>query len=175
MRKPRVLMKDAVYHVTARANRGEMIFCSPAIRRLFLAFLEKAKKKYPSSVLNFCVMGNHIHLIIRPKNEDALSKIMQWILGNFAKAWNKLHGVKGHLWGGRYFSRIVEVLDDFLKVFDYICQNPVKARLVGSAQEWEFGGLWHFIEQKREILDVHICLETVYLEYCRSLFTYTKR
>ena len=171
MRKPRVLKKNAVYHVTARANRGEMIFCSPVVRRLFLAFLEKAKKKYPFHILNFCVMGNHIHLIIRPKNKDALPKIMQWILGNFAKAWNKLHGVRGHLWGGRYFSKIIEEFKAFIKTFDYICQNPVKALLVRSAEEWEFGGLWHFIEQKREIFDVHFCLKAVYLEYYRFLVT----
>jgi putative transposase len=171
MRKPRKLKDNATYHVTARANRGEIIFYCPAMRQLFLDILERAKRLYSFAIHNFCVMGNHIHLVIRPSRKASLSKIMQWILSLFARVWNKAHLVKGHVWGDRFFSKIIEDFLGFLAVFDYVSQNPVKAQLVKSAEEWEFGGLWHFITGKGTILDLPICLKVVYQMYYQYFYT----
>lgn len=171
MRKPRKLRDNATYHVTARSNRGEMIFSCRAMRQLFLDLLHRAKQKYGFAIHNFCIMGNHIHLVIRPSRKASLSKIMQWLLGLFARAWNKAHLVKGHVWGNRFFSKIIENFLGFLAVFDYVSQNPVKAQLVKSAEEWEFGGIWHFIIGKEEVLDLPICLKVVYQVYCQYFYT----
>ena len=124
MRNNRQLEPNAVYHVTARINRGEMIFNENAMRLLFLSFVTLAKKKYPCAIYNFCVMGNHVHFAIRPDKGSSLSKIMQWLLGNYAKAWNKAHGVTGHLWGDRFFSKIIRGKKAFRRVFEYISLNP---------------------------------------------------
>ncbi|MDR2485459.1 MAG: transposase [Treponema sp.] len=99
---------DAVYHITARANRGEIIFHCPAMRQLFLKILKRAKQKYGFSVHNFCIMGNHIRLVIRPSRKGSLSKIMQRVPGLFARAWDKARFVKGHVWGDRFFSKIID-------------------------------------------------------------------
>jgi putative transposase len=130
-----------------------MIFHCPAMRQLFLKILKQAKQKYGFSVHNFCIMGNHVHLIIRPSRKGSLSKIMQRVLGLFARAWNKAHFVKGHVWGGRFFSKIIDRFIDFLRAFDYVSRNPVQAQLVKSAGERESGGIRHFITRKQEILD----------------------
>ena len=95
MRHNRQLEQNAVYHVTARINRGEMVFNEIAMRSLFLTFVTMAKKKHAFAIYHFCVMGNHIHFAVRPDKDSSLSKIMQWLLGNYAKAWNKAHGVTG--------------------------------------------------------------------------------
>ncbi|MDR0543220.1 MAG: transposase [Dysgonamonadaceae bacterium] len=116
------------------------------------------------------MLGNHIHLIIRPAKGESLSKIMQWILSVFARAWNKAHFVNGHVWGERFYSKIIEAADDFLEIFNYVSLNPVKAQLVKSAEEWEFGGIWHFISGETGILDISFCLERIYQEYCRSFY-----
>jgi REP element-mobilizing transposase RayT len=68
-----------------------------------LSYVKKVKKKYPLAIYNFYVMGNHIHFAIWPGKDSSLSKIMQWLLGNYTKTWNKAHGVKGHLWGTAFF------------------------------------------------------------------------
>ena len=96
MRQKRQLKEDATYHVTARINRGQFIFNEAPMRTLFLDYIKKVKEKYPLAIYNFCIMGNHIHLVIRPDKDSSLSKIMQWLLGNYAKGWNKVHGVTGH-------------------------------------------------------------------------------
>jgi putative transposase len=144
MRMNRKLLEGAEYHVTARINRGEKVFLILESRELFLDVMKRAKKRYNFTIKNFCIMGNHIHLLIKPGPGESLSKIMQWILGVFAQLWNRRHGLSGHLWGDRFFSRIIMGVLDFLKVFIYISQNPVVSGLVAKPEQWEFGGLWHY-------------------------------
>jgi putative transposase len=157
MRGNRILKPDATYHVTARANRKEMILYCDAMRTLFLNTIKRAKKKFRFQVHNFCIMGSHIHLIIRPEQGESLSRIMQWILSVFAMAWNRKHLTSGHVWGERFFSKIIDSMREFVKTFIYVTQNPVRAQMVSRIDEWEFGGLWHFIIGSREILDELPC------------------
>jgi putative transposase len=121
---------------------------------MFLAFIKKAKQKYPFQLLNFCIMDNHIHLIVKPARGQSLSKIMQWIKGNFAKRWNKERHTEGHLWGERFFSKIIEDAAQFLKTFKYIDENPVAAKLVAKAEEWEYGGLYHDLRGRLDVVDM---------------------
>jgi len=151
MRKNRRLLEGAEYHVTARINRGEMIFLNREDRELFIEILKRTKKKFNFSLKNFCIMGNHVHFLIKPGLGVSLSKIMQWLLGVFAQLWNKRHGFSGHLWGDRFFSRIIFGILDFLRVFSYIDQNPVAAGLADHSEQWEHGGAWH---QKNRISDI---------------------
>lgn len=153
MRKPRELKTGALYHVTARANRKEMILDSRGMKDLFLETLTRAKKRYAFRIENFCIMGNHIHLMIRPGAGESLSKIMQWILSVFAMAYNRIHGFWGHVWGSRFFSRILAGLREFLAVFDYIDQNPLKAQQLWDPQDWKYGGLWEHRFGCRSVTD----------------------
>ena len=154
MRKRRVLLEGAEYHVTARINRGEKIFLVPEDRDLFIDTLKRAKKKFNFSLKNFCIMGNHIHFLIKPAPGESLSKIMQWILGVYAQLWNKKYGISGHLWGDRFFSRIIRGILDFLRVFLYIDYNPVIAGMVNQPDDWMYGGLWHHKKGLTEILNI---------------------
>jgi REP element-mobilizing transposase RayT len=162
MRKRRQLKQNAAYHVTARINRGEMVFNEIAMRILFLAYIKRVKKKHSFAIYNFCIMGNHVHFVIRPDKDSSLSKIMQWLLGNYAKAWNKAHGVKGHLWGDRFHSVIISDRRGFLKVFTYVSNNPVEAGLVVNARDWEAGGVCHFERGEMGILDIPPWLKAIY-------------
>jgi len=143
MRKPRVLQDGALYHVTARANRKEMILDSHDMKELFLEVMRRAKAKYAFRIENFCIMGNHIHIMLRLEGDTSLSRLMQWIMSVFAMAYNRIHGLVGHVWGDRFFSRIVSGLREFLHVFGYVDENPVEAHQVEDRRDWRYGGLWH--------------------------------
>jgi putative transposase len=153
MRKPRQLQPGAKYHVSARANRQEMILSNDEVKVLFLDVVKRAKKKYRFKIENFCVMENHFHFILQPNPGVSLSSIMQWLMSVFAMAWNRRHGLTGHVWGQRFFSRIIQSMADFLRVFSYMDQNPVTAGLVRSASDWRFGGCWHRAHEVPDILD----------------------
>ena len=88
------------------------------MKDLFLETVARAKRKYDFRIDNFCVMGNHFHMIVQPLNGVSLSTIMQWIMSVFAMApgsdsvltksksredWNRIHNQTGHVWGGRWF------------------------------------------------------------------------
>ena len=161
MRHNRYLEQNAVYHVTARINRGEMVFREIAMRALFLTYIKRVKKKHSFAMYNFCIMGNHIHFVIRPDKNSSLSIIMQWLLGNYAKAWNKAHGVTGHLWGNRFFSKVIRE-ENFQRTFEYVSNNPVAAGLASRAEDWEDGGVCHFVKGETSILDIPPWLEAVY-------------
>lgn len=154
MRKRRELVVDGRYHVSARANRQEMILDKESMKELFLNVVACAKKKFDFRIENFCVMGNHFHLIIQPLNGANLSRIMQWILSVFAMKWNKMHGITGHVWGERFFSRVISCIVEFMQVFRYIIMNPVKAGMASQSKEWKHCGLWHYQRSFKHILDV---------------------
>jgi putative transposase len=130
---------------------------------MFLDLLQIAKKKFPFKLWNFTVMDNHIHFLIRPDDGISLSKIMQWIKCNFAKKWNKKHHTKGHLWGERFFSRIIRDERDFTEVSEYIDNNPVKANMVKEAASWKFGGLFHRLKGILGLIDELLDIETLFM------------
>jgi len=154
MRKPRELEESARYHVTARANRKEMILDNGAMKELFLSVVKRAKAKYDFRLGNFCIMGNHFHFVIQPGEGESLSAIMRWILSVFAMAYNKIRGFMGHVWGCRFFSRIIGSLRELLQAFEYIDDNPVKANQVKDRRGWCWGGLWHNRTGCRDVVEM---------------------
>ena len=170
MRRNRVLIDKAEYHVTAKINRGEKIFLIQESRELFLDIIKRAQKKFSFSLKNFCIMGNHIHLLIKPGKNESLSKIMQWILSIFARLWNKRHNLSGHLWGDRFFSRIIASFIDFIRVCLYIDNNPVAAGLVKKPEQWKHGGLWHHKKGLTEIVNLLDPIELSFFPEHQLLF-----
>jgi len=153
MRRRRMLRDGATYHVTMRANRKEMIFEPDAIKGLYMRVLAQAKTKYLFVIDNFTIMGNHVHLLIRPGKGENLSRIMQWINSVFAMRYNRRFGITGHTWGERFFSCIINRMQEYIKTFEYIEQNPVRAQLVDKALDWKYSGARCSSEGHFEVLN----------------------
>jgi len=143
MRKKRVIIEGVAYHVTSRTNGKSPAFENDLGRKIMLVTLKNAKEKYGFRLHNFCIMPNHIHLLITPSNGTSLSRIMQWIKTRSAKRWNCINRSKDHLWGERFFARQIKDLIDYLFVQNYIDQNPVKAGLVSNPPDWESCGAYY--------------------------------
>ena len=153
MRVPRYLKENALYHVTAKANRGEFIFESDSMKELFLDVVKAAKKRYKFKVKNFCIMSNHIHFMIKPLHKNDLSKIMQWILSVFAVKYNKINGFYGHVWYDRFKSKIIKTFSQYLAVYEYINNNPVKAGMVEKPEDYIYCGITYLKNKIYEIID----------------------
>jgi putative transposase len=153
MRKLRILQTGATYHVASKIDHNAMALKDPNIKQMFLDMVKAAKKKFPFELWNFTILDNHIHFLIKPADGVSLSKIMQWLKCNFAKKWNKVHKTTGHLWGERFFSRIIKNEKDFKGVITYIDDNPVDAGLVQNAASWKFGGLSHWLDGIQGVVD----------------------
>ena len=140
----RELVDYGSYHVGGKMCRGEDFLSDNEIKNLYLSVLEECKrKKHKFEIFNLCVMDNHIHFIIRPAKGENLSKIMQWINSVFAMRFNKLTGRCGHVWKCRFWSSIIEKIEQFKKVYHYISYNSVKAGIVSSPEDYPYCGEYH--------------------------------
>jgi len=153
MRKPRELYIDGLYHVTDKINRDEFIFEDNAMKDLFIYYVERACKKYNAELNNYCIMGNHIHLMIKIQDGTLLPEIMRWIKSGFARAFNKITGNSGHVWKDRYFSRPIKSMSYYYNVFRYISENPVKAGLCKTIMDYAYSAL-HQIENPPAFLRI---------------------
>ena len=152
MRRPREKKSGATYHAIGRINRQEMIFVD-IIKELFLWKLKQAKLKYSFIIKNFCIMGNHVHLIIKPLENSDLSEIMQWVLGNFAREYNGFMGYKGHVWYDRFKSVIIENEKQMYRTQFYIWNNPHSINEVKDVRNYEYSGFYHLKTGRRDILE----------------------
>jgi putative transposase len=139
--------------VTARANRGEFSFESERVKELFLRVVKRAKAKLSFVLRNFCIMGNHIHLMLRPIGGASLSRIMQWVLSVFAAAFNRMFGIQGHVWYDRFKSKVIESVQQQLATFRYIARNPVVAKIVAAPVEYAYGGVRHIRDGDWSLID----------------------
>jgi len=145
MRERREIAEGATYHVTSRTNGKIDTFTGIVGQRILLQVIREAKEKYDFLLHNFCIMPNHVHLLITPKDGTNLSRIIQWIKTKSAKRWNFTNNLKDHLWGERFFSRLIRDDDDYAVVYNYIDQNPVRAGLVVNPHDWRACGAYYLV------------------------------
>ena len=86
------------------------------------------------------VMPDHVHMVFTPYDGQTLSTIMDAVKGASAHLINRAIGRKGHLWADESFDRIIRAGENLRKKCEYICQNPVRAGLVDSPDNWPW--LW---------------------------------
>lgn len=153
MRKPRRIEPAAKYHVIAKANRGEFILRSTATKELLFRTIAQAKAKYTFAVEHFCIMDNHVHLIVYPLGDGNLSRIMQWVLGVFAMRFNRMQGVSGHVWHDRFKSKVIDDIRQYLATFTYISRNPVVAGISRSETAYAYCGVRHMRDGRFEVVE----------------------
>ena len=129
-RRLRDLVDGGCYHLIARGNNRRFIFDTPAAFRQFQAGLARAKAKYPSRLYHYCLMSNHLHLLLEIATAEHLSKFMQGLLQGYGRWYKTQQAFCGHLWQGRYKSPRVAHESYFLEAGRYIERNPLRARLV---------------------------------------------
>jgi len=155
MRKKRVLIEGAFYHVTSRTNDKNHVFESKIGKKIMLLTLQNAKEKFKFILTNFCIMPTHIHLLIKPVKGTCLIKIMQWIKTNSAKRWNFIHGSIDHMWGERYYSRVIKDYKEYNNVMNYIDKNPVKEGYVLNPADWKESGAYYKAHDIEDFVDFY--------------------
>lgn len=134
-RTARQMPPGGVYHLTARGTNKARIFEADIDRNRFLNYLGAATERYDWTALAYCLMGNHIHLLVTGSPE-AVSTGMRDVLGSHARAFNKRMGRSGHVFGDRFHHVTIEEHDQMVAAVRYIALNPVRAGLVRRAEEW---------------------------------------
>jgi putative transposase len=140
MRRPRERSESGVYHVVLRGINRQDIFYDDDDYLHFLETLDQMKSDDQFAVYGYCLMTNHIHLLVR-ENTDTISRVMSRIGISYAWWYNQKYGRSGHVFQGRYGSECVENDDYLLTVIRYIHNNPVKAGMVQEPEEYRWSSI----------------------------------
>lgn len=128
-------LPDGYFHVISRGVDGCAIFRDDADRRAFLSHLRTCTDTHRWTIHALCLMTTHYHLVLRSTSSD-LSHGVQLLNGRYAQRFNNRHIRFGHLFADRFTSRAIETEAHLHEACRYVVENPVRARLCDSAEDW---------------------------------------
>jgi putative transposase len=134
-RLARVVATDVPHHLTQRGNGRRFVLDCDADRSVYLNLLRENAALYKVSVIGYCLMSNHIHLIAVPRTADGLAQALKHAHGRYASYWNAAHQSSGHVWQGRYYSCPLDEAH-LWEALRYTELNPSRAGLVPEAEAW---------------------------------------
>ena len=133
----------------ARGIRRLAIFENPDDYYIFNKILKKIMSEKPFTLHCYCQMTNHFHMLLTSEDYE-IGEIMQVLLSDYAKFFNRKYGYSGHLFDSRFTSKIVENPQYFLEVSRYIHLNPVKAGIVTKAEDYSYSSYNTYINGKKD-------------------------
>jgi putative transposase len=131
----RILEPGAAYHVYTRGNRRQAIYSNEEDDNTFLRLLGIVARQRGWDLWAYCLMPNHYHLVLTIAKPD-LSRGMHWLNGVYASWFNATHGLDGHLFQGRFKSKLIESDAHLLEAIRYVVLNPVRARICAFPGDW---------------------------------------
>lgn len=151
-RTARVKSDTGIYHIILRSVNQQIVFEEDPDYLKFLYILSDCKEKYDFDIYAYCLMSNHIHLLLHD-HHNKLSSIFQSLESRFARWYNQKYQRFGHLFQERYFSAPVADESYFFSVLCYIHANPIKSNICRYITEYRWssaraywGGNDHFVD-----------------------------
>lgn len=153
-RRARVVIPGCPHHVTQRGNRREPVFFEAGDQLRYLAFLKHGAETAGTAVWAYCLMPNHVHLVVVPSHGDGLRAMFADAHRRYTSFINFRHKWTGHLWQGRFGSVVMDE-DHLVSAIRYVALNPVRAGLVRDAADWPFSSVRaHLSGKSDEFVDV---------------------
>ena len=134
-RLARIVVVNIPHHVTQRGNARQFILASDDERTVYLDLLRKYVLLHDLSLLGYCLMSNHVHLVVVPRKPDALALALKQTHERYASFWNATHASSGHAWQGRFYSCPLDNHHLWVAL-RYAELNPVRAKLVAAPESW---------------------------------------
>ncbi|MDL2260079.1 transposase [Deltaproteobacteria bacterium OttesenSCG-928-K17] len=136
-RLARIVAPGVAHHVTQRGNRRQEVFFCDDDYRYYLELLAFWSAKFRLSVLAYCLMPNHVHLIVVPYEAPSLSQAIREIHQRYTRSVNFRENWRGHLWQGRFTSCPMSE-PHLYQALHYVEMNPVRAGLVETPDQWKW-------------------------------------
>ena len=142
----RYYVENAAYFLTTVTKDRLEIFENPKYCKILLVTIEYFKLILDYRLYGFCIMPEHLHLIIHPFGKYSFSYIMQMIKGSFARKLNKANNGMGHIWQKRFYDECILNNIDLINKLEYMHNNPVRAKLVSSPEEYPHSSYTHYVK-----------------------------
>ncbi len=165
-RTARVVVPDYPHHITQRGNYRQKIFLDDNDRKQYLAFIANYSRKHNLNILAYCLMDNHVHFVVVPKEADSIARTFSVAHTLYSQYYNKKMNVLGHLWQGRFYSCVLDE-KHFIAASRYVERNPVRAGIVGKPSEYEWSSAKSHVDSLyKQIIDTSLFFK--YLESGRD-------
>lgn len=137
-RTARLVLPQYPHHVVHRGHNRQGVFAADGDYERYLATLAELKAKFDIKVYAWCLMTNHVHLLLEPSDGASLGLLMKRLAGRQTRYRNRVEQRSGTLWEGRYKSSVVQNDRHLLACCRYIELNPVRARMVTAPQDYRW-------------------------------------
>jgi putative transposase len=134
----RVVAPGYPHHITQRGTNRTDIFLDDDDRTFFLSTLTQWAERKRTRIWAYCLMSNHLHLLLEPANVEGLGTCLHGTTFRYAQYFNGKYNRTGRLWENRYFSTPVDKDAYLWAVVRYIERNPVRAKMVRRAEDWKW-------------------------------------
>lgn len=136
-RMARVVAEGVPHHVTQRGANRQDVFLLSEDRRYYLETLRTKCRDHGVSLLGYCLITNHVHLIAVPERSAALAVALGRTHGSYARWFNRRYRRSGHLWQNRFYSSVLS-RSYLATALAYVDLNPVRTGLARQAEEYEW-------------------------------------
>ena len=143
----RTVAAGFAHHITQRGNNRQDVFFVDDDRNVYLKLLKEHADKYGLEIIGYCLMTNHVHLVVIPRTEDSLAKATGRTHFRYSQYINRFHGRSGHLWQGRFYSCALDERH-FWQAMKYIELNPVRAGACRKPWRYKFSSSAVHIDPK---------------------------
>lgn len=151
MRKARNLIGNLITHNMVQGINREYIFEKDEEKQKYLFLMKKYSIENQVSIIAYCIMDNHAHLLLYANDSIKLSLFMQEINSRYARYYNKKKERVGYVFRNRFESKVMGTELQTLRCIKYIHMNPVKAQIVKSEEKYKFSSYNDYINQNQFI------------------------
>lgn len=135
-RRVRMYVPGYTYHIVHRGNNRTACFFEEENFRIYMRYMCEVLQRYGNSLHAYCLMTNHVHLLLTAECEDSISNFMKVVCSRYAQYINKKYARTGTLWEGRHKASAIDSENYLLKCYRYIELNPVAAHIVDRPEEY---------------------------------------
>lgn len=121
-----------------RGNGRSTVFRKDSDYAAFLKLIVQSSERLAMPLLAYCLMPNHFHLVLRPREDGELSRWMQWLMTSHVRRYHRHYQGSGHVWQGRFRSFPIQKDEHLLAVVRYVEMNPIRAKslAVTRVDQW---------------------------------------
>jgi putative transposase len=143
-----VFRQGQYYHLYDRGVGKGTIFFTPGNYEHCIRLLERYHRRYGATVIAYCLMPNHYHLLVRQESDEALSTFVGTLFNAYVQAVNRQQSRRGPLFEGRFHHVWVDREEYLIHLCRYIHLNPVQAKLVKSPEQWRYSNYLEWLGQR---------------------------
>ncbi len=154
-RQARILPPNGFYHIVCRGNNKQNIFRDDSDKDKYLELALRYKGEHPMSLFHYCLMTNHVHLLLETNEQTDLSNFMKRLNLAYFHHFKNKYGYVGHFWQDRFKSFLIERDNYLLVCGKYIELNPVRAKMVARPEDFEYSSYGFYTDNKKSDILEH--------------------